>query len=62
MILTGNVSQYSGEKKPAPVPLCPPKITKVLNYKVINPLNTKRRVLYLKTQFVPRSKHFSSRL
>ena len=27
-----------------------------------NPLNTKRRRLYLKTQFVPRSKHFSSRL
>ena len=28
----------------------------------INPLNTKRRLLYLKSQFVPRSKHFSSRL
>ena len=28
----------------------------------INPLNTKRRPLYLKTRFVPRSKHFSSRL
>ena len=28
----------------------------------INPLNTKPRPLYLKTQFVPRSKHFSSRL
>ena len=27
-----------------------------------NPLKTKRRLLYLKTQFVPRSKHFSSRL
>ena len=27
-----------------------------------NPLNTKRRPLYLKTQFVPRSKHFSTRL
>ena len=26
------------------------------------PLKTKRRLLYLKTQFVPRSKHFSSRL
>ena len=25
-------------------------------------LNTKRRLLYLKTQFVPRSKNFSSRL
>ena len=29
---------------------------------LVNPLNTKRRLLYLKTQFVPRSKHFSSRL
>ena len=27
-----------------------------------NPLKTKCRLLYLKTQFVPRSKHFSSRL
>ena len=27
-----------------------------------NPLNTKRGLLYLNTQFVPRSKHFSSRL
>ena len=30
--------------------------------KHINPLKTKRRLLYLKTQFVPHSKHFSSRL
>ena len=29
---------------------------------IINVWNTKRRLLYLKTQFVPRSKHFSSRL
>ena len=28
----------------------------------LNPLNTKRGLLYIKTQFVPRSKHFSSRL
>ena len=28
----------------------------------VNPLNTKNRQLYLKTQFVPRSKHFSSGL
>ena len=28
----------------------------------VNPLNTKRRLLYLKTQFIPRSEHFSSRL
>jgi len=28
----------------------------------INHLKTKRRLLDLKTQFVPRSKHFSSRL
>jgi hypothetical protein len=29
---------------------------------ILNLLKTKRRLLYLKTQFVPRSKHFSSRL
>ena len=28
----------------------------------INPLKTKCRLLYLKTQFAPHSKHFSSRL
>jgi len=28
----------------------------------INPLKTKRRLLYLKTRSVPRCKHFSSRL
>jgi hypothetical protein len=27
-----------------------------------NPLKTKHRLVYLRTQFVPRSKHFSSRL
>ena len=27
-----------------------------------NPLKTKRKLIYLKTQFVPRSEHFSSRL
>jgi hypothetical protein len=36
--------------------------SKYLGKRDINPLNTKRRLLYLKTQFVPRSKHFSSRL
>ena len=40
------------------VTICQQKKPNVL----INPLNTKRRLLYLKTQFVPRSKHFSSRL
>jgi len=29
---------------------------------LINPLKTKHRLLYLKTQFVLRSKHSSSRL
>ena len=29
---------------------------------VLNPLKTKRRLLYLRTQSVPRCKHFSSRL
>jgi hypothetical protein len=28
----------------------------------VNPLKTKRKLFHLKTQFVPRSKHFSSRL
>ena len=31
-------------------------------YLSINRLNTKRRLLYLKAQSVPRSKHFSFRL
>ena len=31
-------------------------------FRGINPFNTKRRLLYLKTQFVPRSTRFSSRL
>jgi hypothetical protein len=35
-------------------------ITRRINY--INPLKNKRRLLHLKTQFVPRCKHFSSRL
>jgi len=29
---------------------------------LVNPLHTKRRLLYLKTQSVPRCKHFSSGL
>jgi hypothetical protein len=33
-----------------------------MNVKYINPLKKKRRLLYLKTQSVPRSKHFSSQL
>ena len=36
--------------------------TGYLKIKQFNPLSTKRRQLYLNTQFVPRSKHFSSRL
>jgi hypothetical protein len=28
---------------------------------LVNPLKTKRKLFHLKTQFVPRSKHFSSR-
>jgi len=30
--------------------------------RIFNPLKTKRRLLYLNTQSVPRSKHFSSHL
>jgi hypothetical protein len=37
------------------------KVTKQFSSE-ISPLNTKSRQLYLKTQLVPRSKHFSSRL
>jgi hypothetical protein len=32
------------------------------NYFILNPLQTKRRLLHLKPQSVPRCKHFSSRL
>ena len=39
--------------------LCPQLENRCLS---INPLKTKRRLLYLKTQFLPRSKHFSSQL
>ena len=39
-----------------------PELCSRLRTLEINPLNAKRRLLYLKTQFVPRSKHFSSRL
>ena len=42
----------------AQVSVCSQINTKHIN---INPLQTKRRLLYLKTQSVPRSKHFSSR-
>ena len=38
------------------------KPTGYVMHQQFNPLNTKRRLLYLKTQFVPRSKHFSSLL
>ena len=37
-------------------------IPKRTDFERINPLKTKRRPLYLKTQPVPRCKHFSSRL
>ena len=51
---------YLSEKKQRLVPLkCSILIT---SYKVINPLHTKRRLLYLKAQSVPRYKYFSSRL
>jgi len=33
-----------------------------MNNTPVNHLKTKRRLLYLKTQSVPRCKHFSSRL
>ena len=39
-----------------------PDVMEVPCLELINPLKTKGRLLYLKTQFVPRSKHFLSRL
>ena len=43
----------------AQIAVCSQINTKHIN---INPLQTKRIPLYLKTQSVPRCKHFSSRL
>ena len=42
--------------------LCQVKDWTQLTYHSLKPLKTKRRKLYLKTQFVPRSKQFSSQL
>jgi len=33
-----------------------------IDFTLFKPLNTKRQLFYLKAQFVPRSKHFPSRL
>ena len=38
------------------------KPTGYVMHQQFNPLNTKRRLFYLKNEFVPRSKHFSTRL
>jgi len=46
-------------QKVAATCLCVPK-NELIDY--FNPLQTKRRQLYLKNQSVPRCKHFSSRL
>ena len=48
------VIMYNGE--------CENLASKGNHYFCINSLKTKRRLLYLKTQSVPRSKHFSSPL
>ena len=42
--------------------VCENKGMQELFVSYFNPLKTKRRLLSLKTQFVPRSKHFSSLL
>ena len=42
--------------------ICRAPIRMTSSHGIIIPLKTKCRPLYLKTQFVPRSKHFSSRL
>jgi hypothetical protein len=41
---------------------CALKYCFFLNWRLHNPLKTKSKLFHLKTQFVPRSKHFSSRL
>jgi hypothetical protein len=59
--------QFESEQK---IPTDLPNLISFTNQKLrngnhkrnFNPLKTKRRLLYLKTQFVPRSKHFSSGL
>ena len=63
----GSRKEYSKIDRHFPLPALPlaiiPLTTNWSYYKKsLNPLITKRRLLYLKTQFVPRSKHFSSRL
>ena len=52
---TANETAEEQEKQHAPG-------VKPVSSQDINPLNTKRRLLHLKTHFVPRSKHFSSQL
>ena len=62
----GKWGQSASETCEMPSAACGTETTKkwiVLAWqKLFNPLKTKRRRLYLKTQSVPRSKHFSSRL
>ena len=51
--LSGLLSPEDGDTYPSP---------QNVGRLTINPLTTKRRLLYLKTQFLPRCKHFSTRL
>jgi len=50
------------EQKEPPTYRTAPLVVLSVNALLIMLLNTKRRLLYLKTQSVPRCKHFSSRL
>jgi hypothetical protein len=67
IIFSERISSFSflksSQKPHKPVPICSPVFAIVVPYNhITNPLQTKRRPLYLKTQSVRSCKHFSSRL
>jgi hypothetical protein len=57
-----HLNSYRIKNKTQCVELCRINFLASHNKNNINPLKTKRRLPYLKIQFVPRCKHFSSRL
>ena len=61
LVLYGN-RNFNAVKRKTPEDFTLSYFIPLHNFTMFNPLNTKRRLLYLKTQFVPRSEHFSSRL
>jgi len=60
-IYTLFIAEHKGDVSPENDSLCLQILESTITI-VINPLKTKRRLLSLNTQYVPRSKHFSSRL